>query len=191
MKKTTGTFEGDEDINRPLGEEDEVVLWAYIDGNLPASEKIAVEKLVAENKAWASRYNEFSELHRLLQVSEMEVPSLRFTKNVMEAIGLPEGAPRVKQYIDKRLIWCISGALGVLLIGLFCYGLLVAGESETTSYQYIGTYLKEINYSAFFDRDFIHIFMMLNVLGSLVLADRFLGRNTLSGRKGDTHSNIK
>jgi hypothetical protein len=187
MKKSTGTFQGGEDINRPLGEEDEVLLWAYIDGDLPVSEKIAIEKLVTQNNSWALRYKEFFELHRLLHASEMEAPSLRFSKNVMEEIGASKVATAVKDYIDKRLIWCISGALLILIIGLFCYGMLVASGSKTGSYEYMGSYLKEINYSAVFDRDFIHIFMMLNVMGALVLADRFLGRDALSRRKDDAH----
>jgi hypothetical protein len=189
MEKTTETYSGGEDINRPLGEADEAVLWAYIDGSLQGSEKIVIEKRVIETKAWASRYKDFLELHQLLQASEMEAPSLRFTKNVMEEIAISEVAPAAKEYINKRFIWCVSGALFILIIGLFCYGMLVAGRSETNSYQYSGTFLKEINYRALFDRDYVHIFMMLNVIGALVLADRFLGSgiNKLFRLNDDAH----
>ena len=55
-------------------------LWDYIDGRSSAAEKSAIEKLLESNFEWKSKYHELAEVHQLVQSSELEQPSMRFTK---------------------------------------------------------------------------------------------------------------
>src|ERR1700692_3429971 len=68
-------------------------LWDYIDGLGNAAEKSEIEQLIATNMEWQHKYRELLEAHQLLTSSDMEAPSLRFTKNVMEEIAKYHVAP--------------------------------------------------------------------------------------------------
>ncbi len=57
-------------------------LWDYIDGLCEPNESIAVQKLIAENAEWRAKYHELLEVHQVMAATELEAPSMRFTKNV-------------------------------------------------------------------------------------------------------------
>ncbi|MEI9810560.1 MAG: hypothetical protein WDO16_23295 [Bacteroidota bacterium] len=89
-------------------------LWNYIDGTSNAAEKTVMEKLLQDNAEWRAKYQELLEINSLLQASELEEPSMRFTKNVMEKITkfishqLPKpisinGSSGVSGYFSSRL----------------------------------------------------------------------------------------
>ena len=71
-------------------------LWNFIDGTISASEKIVVEKLLQTDADWKAKYGELLQVNELLQSSELEAPSLRFSKNVMEQISKLHIAPATK-----------------------------------------------------------------------------------------------
>ena len=79
-------------------------LWDYIDGLSSPEEKTSIEKLLQSNIEWKNKYHELLEVQELLRSSEMEQPSMRFTKNVMEEIAKFHIAPATKNYINKRII---------------------------------------------------------------------------------------
>src|SRR5690606_32449733 len=83
---------------------DEVRLWEYIDGLSSAEEKSVIEELIENNAQWRVKYKELLEVQQLLQSSELEEPSMRFTKNVMEEISKLHIAPATKTYINKNII---------------------------------------------------------------------------------------
>ena len=62
-------------------------LWDFIDGRSAASEKSFIEKILETDIEWKAKYHELLEAHRLFQTTELEEPSMRFTKNVMEEIA--------------------------------------------------------------------------------------------------------
>src|SRR5215216_5107425 len=102
-------------------EDIEARLWNYIDGLTNASETATIEKLVAENAAWRVKYKELLELHQLVQSTELEEPSMRFTKNIMEEISRLYIAPAAKTYINKKVIWGIGGSLIAMIVGFLIY----------------------------------------------------------------------
>jgi len=149
-------------------------LWEYIDGLSSHQEKSSVEKLVDTNQHWKEKYQELLELHRLVQTSALEEPSLRFTKNVMEEIAKYQIAPATKTYINNRVIWGIGTFLVVMVIGFLIYGF---GQMDLTASS--GSNLNvvdfsKIDYSKFFNNTYVNIFMMINVVLGLVLLDRYL-----------------
>lgn len=163
------------DNNSPLGDEGamEVRLWAYIDGL--SEESSLVEKLVAENREWREKYAELLDIHQLMAATELEEPSLRFTKNVMEEIARYQIAPATKEYINKKIIWGIAVFFVTMLIGFLGYGIAQIDWSQagdTTSP--IGVDLGAVDYSKVFNNTLMNAFMMLNIVLGLLLLDRYL-----------------
>ncbi len=160
--------------NSPLGTGDiEERLWSFIDGNISAGERSVIEKLVASDAAWKAKYHELLEVNELISSSELEAPSLRFTKNVMEEIGRLHVAPATKSYINKRIIWGIGFFFIALFTGFLIYGFaqmgLTTGE-ETKISKDIG----KLDFSKFFNNTWVNVFMMINVVLGLFLLDNYL-----------------
>ena len=82
----------------------ETRLWDYIDGLSSNEEKTVIEQLLEDNREWKEKYHELLDVHQLMQSSELEHPSMRFSKNVMEEISRLHIAPAAKTYINKNII---------------------------------------------------------------------------------------
>lgn len=162
----------------------EARLWAYIDG--VSEESSVIEKLLAENRAWKEKYADLLELQTFITQSELEQPSMRFTKNVMEEIARYQIAPATKAYINKKIIWGLAVFFLTMIAGFLVYGLSqidwsAAGSTKSP----IGIDLGAVDYSKMFNSSFMNAFMMLNVVLGLFLLDRFLNakrKKMLEGR---------
>ena len=163
-------------FNVPLEEDEiEVKLWEYIDGQAKADERTAIEKLVQENAEWKGKYQELLEIHQSLNLIELEQPSLRFTKNVMEEIARLQIAPAAKQYINSKIIWGIGGFFITVIVSFLVYGL---AQIDWSTSQSVNTgvldKITEADYSKVFNNTFVNVFLMLNVVLGLMLFDRYL-----------------
>jgi hypothetical protein len=150
-------------------------LWEYIDGHLPAKEKSAVEELLASNADWKARYKELLELHQMVQSAELETPSMRFSKNVMEKIANLHIAPAAKSYINKKIIWGIGFFFIALMIGFLVYGFGQADWSSDKNLP-IPEKFTNIDFTRFFSNAWVNGFMMVNVVLGLFLLDNYLNR---------------
>ena len=163
--------------NSPLGARGiEQQLWAYIDGISSSEERTSIEKMLQSNLEWKNKYHELLEVHQLMNTAELEQPSMRFTKNVMEKIAQYNIAPATKNYINKRIIWGIAGFFFTLIIVFLIYGIAqVDWTSATDTKPSIDlSRLSQVDYSKIFNNNFVNGFMMVNVLLGLVLLDRVL-----------------
>jgi hypothetical protein len=155
-------------------------LWNFIDGLGDTEERSAIEKLIAANMEWQRKYHELLDVHQLMNSSELEEPSMRFTKNVMEEIAKYHVAPATKTYINKKIIWGIGGFFLIMVLGFLVYGFSQVNWSDNSSPGIISQYnlnkLDKINWSKFFNNTYTSIFMMVNVVLGLVLLDMYLGR---------------
>ena len=163
-----------DDGKQSLRDSDEARLWEYIDGLSSTSEKLSIEKLIAENTDWRAKYHELLELHQLVQSSELDEPSLRFSKNVMEEIAKLYIAPATKNYINKKVIWSIGGFFITLIVGFLIYGIAQINWTEGSSNNIVGIDFTQINYTKMFNNNVINGFMMLNVILGLIFLDRYL-----------------
>ena len=148
-------------------------LWTYIDGTSAAGERSAIEQLIQSNAAWKTKYRELLEVSELIRSSELEAPSMRFTKNVMEEIAKLHIAPATKTYINNRLIWGLGIFFITMIIGFLIYGF---GQIDWTVQGdiTISKYVNKINYNQFFNNTYMNVFMMINVVLGLFLVDRYL-----------------
>ncbi len=158
----------------PLGSDEmELRLWAYIDGT--SEEPTAVETLIAEHAEWQAKYAELLGVHQLIEESELEEPSLRFTKNVMEEIARLQIAPATKKYINNRIIWGIAAFFITVIAGFLVYGFSqIKWSAGTNNGSALGIDFTAVDYSGVFNNSFVNIFMMLNVVLGLMLLDRYL-----------------
>ena len=152
----------------------EIQLWDYIDGLTPVNEKSSIEKLISENMEWKTKYHELLELRSLINSAELEEPSLRFTKNVMEGIAKYNIAPATKKYINNKIIWGITIFFLAAITGFLIYGIGQINWKQGSSDNLLGVDLNKVDYSAMFNNNYLNIFMMLNVVLGLMLLDKFL-----------------
>lgn len=167
------------DKNTPLGDGglgagDEGRLWDYIDGVSSAEEKNAIGQLLESNAQWRAKYKELLEVLQLLKSSELEEPSLRFTKNVMEEISKLHIAPATKTYINKNIIRGLAIFFITLIVGFLVYGFGQVDWTASGDSQLPGVDLSRVDYSKMFNNDWVNAFMMINVILGLFLLDRYL-----------------
>jgi hypothetical protein len=160
-------------------------LWDYIDGVSTPAERSAIDELLAANFEWQQKYKELLNLHQLLDTSELDAPSMRFTKNVMEEIARHHVAPATKTYINKNIIRGIGAFFLIMILGLVTYVLAqfnwFAGGSGSSTI--LGTdpnvnleRLNNINVSKAFNSTYITVFMLIAVVLGFMLLDMYLQR---------------
>lgn len=157
-------------------------LWEFIDGHSSLEEKTVIERLLQTDVEWKAKYSELLEVNEMLQSSELEAPSMRFTKNVMEEIAKMHIAPATKSYINKRIIWGIGLFFMTMLVAILVYGFSQmdwsTGESSA-----ITDKISKIDYTKFFNNTWVNAFMMINVLLGLVLLDNYFSNKRKQFRK--------
>lgn len=169
-------------------EEIEERLWDYIDGLSSPDERSEIDQLIASNREWQIRYSELLTAHQLLNASELEAPSMRFTKNVMEEIARHQVAPATRTYINKNIVRSIGAFFLLMIAGFFIYILGqfqwsgFVGHPDTASgilSQY-GTSLTngmdKLPWGKVFSNTYVNIFIMINTVLGLFLLDMYLQR---------------
>ena len=156
-------------------------LWEYIDGACNAEDRLFIEQLIADNQEWRAKYQELLELQDLMAHHlELDEPSMRFTQNIMEAIGKEHIAPAAKTYINKRIIWGVAGFFMVSIIGLLIAGIAQVNWSASGTDNSLINLNKidfdKIDVSKFFNNTYTSIFMMINAVLGLMLLDMYLHR---------------
>ena len=162
--------------NSPFGEEDEQRLWDYIDGLSSPSEKTVIEQLLEANAEWKAKYHEFLEVHQLMQSSELEEPSMRFTLNVMEEVAKYGVAKATGKYINKRIIWGIAAFFFIMIGAMLVYGFSLVNWHATPGTSIIPIDIKKWEPSKIVTNTYVNIFMMVNIVLFLYLLDRYLSR---------------
>lgn len=165
-------------------EDMESCLWDYIDGSANEAERLAIEQLIAANSQWRIKYEELMDVHSLMQNVELEQPSMRFTKNVMEEIAKFHIAPATKKYINQKIIWSIGIFFITVIVGFIVYGFSQVDWSAGGSGNGVfGINFSEVDYSRMFNNTYINLFMMLNIVLGLMLLDRYLSNRTNQYKK--------
>jgi hypothetical protein len=167
-------------MNKPENIEER--LWDYLDGAGNAEERLFIEQLIASNSEWKAKYQELLELQDMLSHRlELNEPSMRFTRNIMEAISKHHIAPAAKTYINKRIIWGIFGFFICTIIGFLIAGLAqvhwTGGSTTDSSLINLNKInLDKVDTSNLFNSTYATIFMMVNVVLGLVVLDMYLRR---------------
>jgi hypothetical protein len=157
-------------------------LWDYIDGLSSPAEKSAVEALIAANLEWQRKYKELLNVHQLMSASELDAPSMRFTRNVMEEVARYQVAPATRSYINKNIIRGIGAFFLTLITGLliFCFGQIKwsnpSGSSSVFPSINIGPAVDKFDFQKLFGNVPVTLFMLVAVVLGFVLLDMYLQR---------------
>lgn len=158
-------------------------LWDYIDGASTPAERTAIEQLLATNGDWQEKYSELLNIHRLLDASALDAPSLRFTRNVMEEIARFQVAPATKTYINKNIIRGIGAFFLTMILGFTAFILSQfkwtspSGTHQSPFNPDLGLVrLNNVDLSKTFTSAYITSFMLIAVVMSFILLDLYLQR---------------
>jgi hypothetical protein len=160
-------------------------LWNYIDGGCSPAEKSAIESLIASNREWQEKYHELLNIHQLLNDSDLEAPSMRFTRNVMEEISRYHIAPATKSYLNKNLIRGIGAFFLTMIAGVLTFVISQfkwsSGAHTSTSPVRLPSVndlgldkLNRIDYSKTFNSAWVIGFMLILVVMSWMLIDLYI-----------------
>jgi len=166
------------DTNRIMEER----LWEYIDGLSSAEEKTLIENLLQTQQEWEKKYNELLEVNSLLTSAELDAPSMRFTKNVMEEIAKQHIAPATKSYINKNIIWGIGIFFISLIVSALIYGFSQMDWSSGGS-NTIADNLQKVDFSKIFNNTWVNAFFVVNIILGLFLLDAYLSNKKKKFRK--------
>lgn len=168
----------------PLGHDDiDARLWEYIDGAGTAEERSVIDKLIAADLEWKQKYQQLLDTQQLLKSAELEEPSMRFTKNIMEEISRYHIAPATKNYINKKIIWGIGAFFITIIVVFTVYMLSQLDWSSSGSNSALPVDIPRIDFSKMFNNTIVNIFMMLNVVLGLMFLDRYLDNKRKAAHK--------
>lgn len=164
-------------------------LWDFVEGHCSPVEKAAVQQQLEADPVWQQIFLEVKEMQQLL-MQEPELPSLRFTKNVMEEITRQRIAPAAQSYINRRIIWGIGIFLGIIILAALVYGF---GQMNWRDNSAPVTELKplakldklnNIDFSQVFNDNLVNGFLLLNIILGLFFLDRFLANKRRKHQSG-------
>ena len=164
------------DTNQSLHPQDEqmdIRLWEYMDGIATAPERTVIERLLQEDDAWKKRYAELLQLNQEIGSSELEQPSMRFTRTVMEEIARLHITPAARSYINNRIIWGIGLFFILMLAGILVYGFgqMLSDPGDPGD---ISKNIPKMDFSRFFNNNLVNVLMMVNLVIGLFLFDNYL-----------------
>lgn len=114
-------------------EEIEIQLWDYIDNRCSEEERMRIAMLVTTDAVWKKLYSEITAANDLLNTTEAEHTSMRFSKNVMEAVATTSIAPRTTKYMNHTLIKAIAGFMVACMAVLLVYVIAATDWSTVPS----------------------------------------------------------
>ncbi|MEI8279995.1 MAG: hypothetical protein WCG87_09545 [Bacteroidota bacterium] len=156
-------------------EDIDLQIWEYLDASCDASSMARIADLIVTNAQWQQRHTEIAAFHkRIAQHCEPDMPSMRFTKNVMDVIVHTDIAPATKTYINRNIVKGIAAFFILLIAGTTIYALSVTDYSNGISNPALPFNIKDLKLVAILNNRFLNILILINVLLGLVLLDSWL-----------------
>ena len=150
-----------------MKQEIEIQIWEYIDGICDDTTKEYVQHKIATDAEWKSLYRELLAQNASMPAyEELDQPSMRFTKNVMEAVGQAKIAPATRRYINPIVIRLISGFFILSVALVVIYALTATGSTTEAT--------PVFNFDKLFSSDVFNMLVWLNVVMALLFVDTLL-----------------
>ncbi|MBX7140380.1 MAG: hypothetical protein K1X63_04790 [Chitinophagales bacterium] len=147
-------------------------LWEYMDGTSSPEECKAIEQLLQTDPSVKQLHEEFLAINNSLKFSELEEPSLRFTKNIMERVALEPAPKALRTQVDKRIIRVISGffilTLSVLLV------ITLSQIDWKSGFQDFSFNIPQVDLTKYFKSWMLQAFLIGDVILGLFMLDRWL-----------------
>ncbi len=158
-------------------EDIEMQLWAYIDGNCDGAEKQRIASLIAASENWQRTYAELSAFNReCAEGIELGQPSMRFTKNVMEAVAEVHVAPAASRYINPAVLKGLAALFIIPILAIIVYSFSIADWALASPVALPKVKLPAVPMASIFTSTFFYVVAGINVVIGLVLMDTMLRR---------------
>jgi hypothetical protein len=156
-------------------EEIEMQLWEYIDNMCSEAARQRISLLIASDGLWAQKFNEISEFNAgISRGFDLDQPSMRFSKNVMDAVASEHIAPATKKYINSYVVRGIAAFFLLTIVIFTVYVFATTTWNSAVSYHLPAINIKRIDVSPLFNASFVHIAVAINIVVGLVFLDFFL-----------------
>jgi len=156
----------------------EMQLWEYLDDTCTSADRQRIDMLLQNDPEWQKKLGELSALHVTLAGSmELEQPSLRFSKNIMDMVGHTHIAPAAKKYINYTIIRSIAAFFIIAIISVLIYALATTNRATSAPDALSRLYsTPNINFTGFFTSSMFNIIVGINIILGLLLVDAWLRR---------------
>jgi hypothetical protein len=149
-------------------------IWDYIDGVCSDTQKQEIETKIANDISFRKVYKELKALHTLMDATDLDEPSMSFTRNVMEQVNLEIAPISLKTKVDNRIIYSIAAFFILSMLSILIYAL------ANTSFSTSDFKMPSINVNVDLDIDAstkkigLQIFFFVDIILGLVYLDKFL-----------------
>lgn len=152
-------------------------IMGYIDGLLQAREKQEVENRLLKDPEWQRCYQDMLDLDHSLRAVSLEEPSMRFTRNVMDQVQSLQIAPSTRSYVNKKIIWAISGFFLLLIVVPLIVFLPQVDFSQVSSNPLpVKLPSFDIDWTRYLNSTVLQVFFIIDAVAALFFLDRYLQR---------------
>jgi hypothetical protein len=159
---------------------DEEILWNYIDGICTADEQLAVSNRIAADEAFRLKYNELLSLNTEFSQMELDEPSMAFTFNVIEDIRALEAQKPLKTTVNKRIILGIALFFVCTIVGLLVYTLSTINWSVAGQLVIKTPGINIPKMASFITKPVLDGFVFFDIVLALFLFDHFFRKKSIS-----------
>jgi len=145
-------------------------IWEYIDGFGTPEERQALQSKIDNDAAYTTVYTEMKELHELMAATELEEPSMSFTRNIMDKVALEIPPVSLKTKVDTRIIYSLA-AIFILAI-MFVFGYAIANSTFTFRDVMASSFEFTINLKPIVNPLTLQTFLFIDIILALLYLDR-------------------
>jgi len=149
-------------------------LWEYIDGICDGADTQRISLLITTNALWKEKYQYLIALHESIAGIEGDQPSLRFTKNVMDAVSTAHIVRATKQYFNMGVIRGIAALFILALVAVLVYAIALAKPHAGNA-----AVFPKLNLTRLFSSGFLDLIVCINIVLGLAFADLLLRKKRL------------
>lgn len=158
-------------------DERDFLLWRYYHHDLTPQELLLVQEQLASNLEWQKAFQEIQSGEQQLSLLETEMPPLRFSKNVMDAIAEAPIAQATKSYINTKLIKAIGFGFIAIIVVFIVYAVTqVNWTNSSVKTDEIPVHIPNIsvNWNFANGSSWLYGCFAIVIVCAFVLADKFL-----------------
>ncbi len=171
------------DMKQISHEERDFLLWRHFHKDLTPQELIMVQEELANNIKWQHAFAAIQADEQLLSSLETEMPSLRFSKNVMESIEQKAIAKPTSSYVNTKIVKFIGGGFIATIAAFLFYA--ISQVKWTAGTEGKGSPLQlpriSINWDFAAAGSWLYGCFAIVVVCVLVLVDKFLSNRRRHG----------
>ncbi|PZP49074.1 MAG: hypothetical protein DI598_08700 [Pseudopedobacter saltans] len=167
------------DMEQMSNEERDFLLWRFFHKDLSEQESVSVQQMLDRNEDWLNAYTQLSESENQLFALDIEMPSMRFSKNVMEAIGAEHVARPVKSYINTKIIKALGWGFVTIIVACLVYAFsqvkwISNSSTESKPMELPKMPRIDVNWNFTQGGTWLYVFFAIVLVCIFVIVDKFL-----------------